>query len=52
MGKREALNAARQAIATAGGVHGRNSGNQDLQDLANAVLQLARAVEALAEVVE
>lgn len=49
MSKQEAIAIADRAIATAGWVHGRNSGDQDLVDLANAIRQVALAVQALAK---
>jgi hypothetical protein len=51
MSKQKAIEITDVAIRTAGGVHGRNSGNQDLQDLANAVRQVALAIKELAEAV-
>jgi len=48
----DAITFARTAIGTAGWVHGRNandSSRKDFVDLANAILQVARAVEALAK---
>lgn len=48
-----ALNYARLAMSTAGGVHGRNlHGSQDIRDLCDAILQLVRAVESLAQAVK
>lgn len=54
MSKQDAVRLVEAAIGTAGWVHGRNAngGNQDLVDLANAIRQVALAVEALAKAVD
>jgi hypothetical protein len=46
----EAHDIAGKAIVTAGAVHARNNGNQDVIDLTNAIRQVALAVQALAKV--